>query len=233
MLEELLPAVAAVAEAFADLTDAALYPEEEAAVARAVESRRREFTTVRACARTALRSLGVPGAPIVPGPRREPQWPAGVVGSLTHCAGYRGAAVARGTDLAALGIDAEPHAGLPAGVLQAVAGPDEQAALHRLAERSPGYCWDRLLFCAKEAVYKAWYPLTGRWLGFADAAIEIDPAGTFAARLLVPGPALGGVPLARFDGRWLIREGLILTAIAVPAAPAGDSPPAPNGQPVS
>ena len=46
--------------------------------------------------------------------------------------------------------------------------------------------WDRVLFSAKESIYKAWFPLTGRWLGFEEASLSIDPAaGTFAARLHV------------------------------------------------
>jgi 4'-phosphopantetheinyl transferase EntD len=79
--------------------------------------------------------------------------------------------------------------------------------------------WDRLLFCAKEAVYKAWFPLTGQWLGFAVADITIDATdGTFSARLLVPVPALDGAPLGDgFAGRWLASDDLLLTAIAVPA----------------
>ena len=226
MLEELLPAAVAVAEAFGDVPEAALFPEEAAAIAGAVERRRREFASARSCAHTALRRLGLPAAPIVPGPRREPLWPDGVTGSLTHCDGYRAAAVARAADVLALGIDAEPHAELPAGVLAAVAGPDERAALAALAADSPGHSWDRLLFCAKEAVYKTWYPLTGRWLGFADAAVTISEAdGTFTARLLVPGPDLGSGPLTGFSGRWLIRDSLILAAIAIPAPDVADRRP--------
>jgi 4'-phosphopantetheinyl transferase EntD len=80
--------------------------------------------------------------------------------------------------------------------------------------------WDRLLFSAKESVYKAWFPLAGRWLGFEEAVITIDPAaGVFTARLLVPGPVTGGRPLTGFSGRWTAGHGLVLTAIAVPAGP--------------
>ena len=79
-------------------------------------------------------------------------------------------------------------------------------------------CWDRLLFCAKEAVYKAWFPLTGRWLGFEQAEITVEPeAGTFRADLLVPGAAVDGRALDRFTGRWLARDGLLLAAVVVPA----------------
>lgn len=75
-----------------------------------------------------------------------------------------------------------------------------------------------MLFSAKESVYKAWYPLTGRWLDFTDAALAFDPvSGTFTARLLVPPPVLEGHgPLTEFHGRWAARDGLVVTAIAVP-----------------
>ena len=217
MLAEILPPEVMAAEAFGDLPDAVLFPAEEAVIARAVDKRRREFTTARACARAALARLGLPPAAILPGAAGAPQWPPGVVGSMTHCAGYRGSAVAWARDVLALGLDAEPDAPLPEGVLGTVAVAEERAALRALAQAAPAPCWDRLLFSAKESVYKAWFPLTGRWLGFEDAVITFDAAGgTFAARLLVPGPRLDGRLLTGFTGRWLARDGLVLTAIAVP-----------------
>jgi len=81
VIEEILPPEVATAEAFDDAAPAVLFPAEEAAIARAVPKRRREFTTGRACARAALAKLGLPPAPIVPGLRGAPQWPAGVTGS--------------------------------------------------------------------------------------------------------------------------------------------------------
>jgi 4'-phosphopantetheinyl transferase EntD len=217
MLEDILPPEVAAVEAFGDLLDIVLFPEEEAALGRAMDKRRREFTTARACARAALATLGLPPVPIVPGLRGAPQWPTGIVGSMTHCAGYRAAVVARVQDVLTLGLDAEPDDRLPEGVLDTIATADERAGLCALASAAPEPCWDRLLFSAKESVYKAWFPLTLRSLGFEEAAITINPAdGTFTARLLVPGPALAGRPLTEFAGRWLARRGLVLTAIAVP-----------------
>jgi 4'-phosphopantetheinyl transferase EntD len=135
---------------------------------------------------------------------------------MTHCAGYRAAAVARDRDVLTLGLDAEPDDRLPEGVLNAIATADERARLCALAAAAPEPSWDRLLFSAKESVYKAWFPLTRRWLGFEEAAITINPSdGTFTARLLVPGPVLDGRQLTGFTGRWLARHGLVLTAIAV------------------
>lgn len=219
MIEQILPPGVACAEAFVDPADAVLFPEEEALVATAVDKRRREFATARGCARSALAALGVPPAPILPGKRGAPRWPPGFVGSITHCAGYRAAAVARSRDLLTIGIDAEPDDVLPDDVLDVVSLPGERARLRDLARAVPGACcWDRLLFSAKESVYKAWFPLACRWLGFEDADITINAAdGTFEARVLVAVPTVRGSPLVGFTGRWLACDGLILTAVTVPA----------------
>jgi enterobactin synthetase component D / holo-[acyl-carrier protein] synthase len=217
VIEKILPSAVACAEAFDDPTDAVLYPQEEAVISRAVEKRRREFRTVRHCARLALRDLGLPPAAVLTGEHREPLWPPGVVGSMTHCSGYRAAAVARGRDLLTVGIDAEPHQPLPPDVLTAIALADEQVQITELTAAHSASYWDRILFCAKETVYKAWFPLTRRWLGFHDAAVTIDPVdGSFSARLLVPGPRISGQALTEFEGRWLISDSLVVTAIAIP-----------------
>ncbi len=216
MIEEILPAAAVAVEAFEDAEDAALFPEEEAAVGKAVAKRRREFATARGCAHRALVQLGLPPGPVPAGERGEPLWPAGVAGSITHCRGYRGAAVARTADLVTIGIDAEPHEALPEGLLGDVAGPAEVRMLRELSSSVPAIHWDRLLFSAKEAVYKAWFPLAERWLGFEDAVLAIDPRQrAFTARLLVPGPLLAGTEVSGFAGRWLVRDGLVIAAIAV------------------
>jgi 4'-phosphopantetheinyl transferase EntD len=141
---------------------------------------------------------------------------------MTHCDGYCAAALVRVTDLASLGIDAEPHQRLPEGVLDVVALPGEAARLRLLAVDHPQVHWDRLLFSAKESVYKAWFPLTGQWLEFTEADIEVtvDPGeqshGTFRAELLVTGPLVTGRRLRHFDGRWTVQRGLVGTAVQVP-----------------
>jgi 4'-phosphopantetheinyl transferase EntD len=229
VIEELLPESVVAVEAHGSdgAGEAALFPEEEAVVARAVEKRRREFTVVRACARRAMEKLGVPAQPILPGERGAPGWPDGLIGSMTHCEGYAAAALVRATDLASLGIDAEPHGPLPDGVLEAIALPTENARLARLTADHPSVHWDRLLFSAKESVYKAWFPLTAQWLDFSEADIEVavgpdGRSGTLRARLLVPGPVVEGRRVGFFDGRWTVRPGLVATAVSVPFSP-GDS----------
>lgn len=117
--------------------------------------------------------------PVLPGERGAPRWPEGLVGSMTHCDGYRAAALVRATDLASLGIDAEPHTPLPDGILPSVSLPAERVRLARLTAGQPAVHWDRLLFSAKESVYKTWFPLTGKWLDFEEADIEIQPLPHF------------------------------------------------------
>ncbi len=217
MLERILPAAASVVASTSERT-VELFPEEEAALGNAVEKRRVEFVTARACAREALARLGLPARPLPTGSRGEPVWPPGIVGSITHCAGYRACAVARASELLTIGIDAELDGPLPAGVIGDVALPEERRWIERAAVEDPGVSWDRLLFSIKESIYKAWFPLARSWLGFEDASVEIDrAAGTFSASLLVPGPTVGGRMLDGFAGHWIASEGLLLSAIALPA----------------
>lgn len=223
MIERILPLQVAAVESFGDDPDAVLFPQEYAVVARATESRRREFATARACARAALTRLGLPAVAVLPGPRGAPQWPAEVIGSITHCAGYRAAAMALMRDVVSLGVDAEPNEALPhQDMLKLIALDEERVRLAELAACMPGISWDRLLFSAKESVYKTWFPLSGRWLGFESADILIDPhENTFTARLLVSGPLVNGSPLTVLNGRWLADRGLLVTAAVIPAERCG------------
>jgi 4'-phosphopantetheinyl transferase EntD len=216
MIERLLPEGVVAVEARSDDPRNELFAQERQAVARAVDKRRSEFASGRACARAALARLGIAPAAIPSGERGEPLWPRGIVGSITHCEGYRACAVARSEAIVTVGIDAEPHAGLPEGLLEDIARPEEIPQLRRLQAELPDVHWDRLLFSAKESVYKAWFPLARSWLGFEDAAVTFDSrAGTFAVRLLLVGPVVDGRRLSGFSGTWMVCEGMLLTAIAM------------------
>lgn len=228
MIEELLPPGVESAELFHDPDELGLFPEEAAQIARAVDKRQREYAGARRCAREVMGRLGVAPVGIVKDEKGAPQWPRGIVGSMTHTEGYRAAALGFSMRVRSVGIDAEQHAPLPSdGVLQTVSLPAERGWLAAAGTGGGdvgegGVHWDRLLFSAKESTYKAWYPLTRRWLGFEDAHITFtlgregdSPSGTFHSRLLVPGHSLAGEELTEFDGRWVVRGGLVVTAIVV------------------
>ena len=191
-----------------------MFTSEIAAVSNAVTERRREFATVRFCARKALLKMGVTPLPILPDVDGAPRWPIGVVGSMTHCAGYRAAVVAPSRELSGVGIDAEPHAAVPTPALDAILRDEERAPLRALADARPDMHWDRVLFCAKEAVYKAWFPATRRWLDFEDVSVALRLSGTFRARL-PRGSGVAGIDLDGFSGHWMVGRGLVLAATSV------------------
>ncbi|WP_448760478.1 4'-phosphopantetheinyl transferase family protein [Actinomyces oricola] len=220
-LASLLPDSAICSESGEEEVTAS-FAQEERLVATATSGRRSEFFGGRACARRALRGFGVPDAPIGRIGRR-PVWPDGFVGSITHCSGYRAAAVARARDLVALGIDAEPNAALPRNVLRLIASTAERDALAELPDAGPH--WDRLLFSAKESVFKAWSPVMDTQLGFKEAEIEIDPAaGRFRARLLGAPLVLPNRATTVVHGRWGRSGDLLLTALAIPSLALSDDP---------
>ena len=213
LLAGLLPPFVSAVETREDRLDIELFPEEELVLGGAVEKRRREFVTGRACAREALAGLGFPAAPIGSGAKGEPLWPPGVVGSITHCEGYRAAAVARSNSVLMLGIDAERNAPLGEGVWEDVAHGREREL--RDGDSDDGHHLDAVLFSAKEAIFKAIYPLARRWLGFGDAELMVDSSGGFTARLLAPGPEVSGAPLRDLAGRWAADGEVVVTAVLV------------------
>lgn len=250
LLERLVPDLVATAETSAELVEVPLFPSEREVILRAVEKRRHEFITGRACARMALQRLGVAPAPIGKGAHGEPLWPQGVVGSITHCRPYRACAVATDADVTALGIDAEPNLPLPRAVFERIAFGQERALIpdsqvrQSVGAGNPAHdvradrcgisdtrrevacgarpvCLDRLLFCAKEAVYKAWFPIAQRWLDFADVEVTIDIAvGSFRARMLSSGVTIGSIYVTEFDGRWEASGGVICAAVVLRKPPA-------------
>ena len=216
MLELILPAGVESEECFGEPPDDQLFPEEEKIIAHAVQARRREFAAVRSCARDCLQRLGYAPAPILPGIGGAPTWPDGIRGSMTHCTGYAGAAVGPVRRIFAIGIDAEPDAPLPDGVVDLIATAAEQDHLAMIQPGLDGPNWDRLLFSAKEAVYKAWFPLVGEWLDHQQAEIIFNPHdGSFAAQLTRDGLIVNGRQIRRLHGRWIRERGILLTAVVL------------------
>lgn len=214
MIHELLPVGVSARERIGPGdTDIQLFAQEAAVVARAVGTRRREFAAVRGCARQALAEIGVAAVPLLPGDHGAPQWPPGVVGSMTHCAGYCAAAVARSSEFRGIGIDAEPNRPLPPGVLAQIASPAEVLQLPTLRAERPDVCWDTLLFCVKESVFKVWFPLHLCWLGFLDVTVHLDLIpGSFSIDFLPSAPAATDRQLDRMIGRWSRCDGFLLSA---------------------
>jgi 4'-phosphopantetheinyl transferase EntD len=214
MIASMLPACAVGFEAYESEWKTELLSAEAAIVAGAVEKRRREFAAARNCARLALARIGWPNFPVLAGPNREPLWPPGVAGSITHCGGFCAAAVARQGELRGLGIDAERNVPLPDRVLSLICTESEQREMAELA----GLSVPMLIFSAKESVYKAWYPITGRWLDYQDAVISLDVANhAFSVRLLASAPQEALRTPITFCGRFAATPDHLFTVVTVPA----------------
>ena len=160
----------------------ALPADEALSIAKAVPRRRLEFATGRHCARRAMAALGYATASIPRGQDRAPDWPSGLVGSITHTDHWVAAAVARRNDgFVAIGIDLEPAAALPPDLWASLYAPGEQARLTAVRGLTPGLL-ARLTFCMKEAAFKCQYALNHAMLEFADLAVDFNAeAGTFGA----------------------------------------------------
>lgn len=211
MIEQLFPPGSGVASAevfgtteeLLPLVDE-LFPSELATLSRSVDSRRADYAAARWCARQALASLGLPPVPILNRPDRSPIWPDGVVGSLTHTAGYAAAVVAPASLYSGIGIDAEPDLPLPEGVGERVLTDADRDMIAALPTGGPN--WDRLVFCIKEATYKVWQPIMGTWLGFEDANVQIHPGGTCRTSLVFEPLVYAELRTETLVGRWRTEE---------------------------
>lgn len=173
--------------------------------------RRDEFTTGRRCAQAALAALGRKRAALGREADGRARWPEGVTGSLSHCEGLCVAAVAASPAVRLLGVDVEPRAPLPEGVLEWVACAREIAA----HGRPP---LDVVLFSAKESVFKALYPRVGRFFGFEEVSIWLGENGRFEARLQ-PNLALEA-RRETLGGRFALTPNFVMTAALVLGAEA-------------
>jgi len=146
-----------------------LYPEEQVLIESAVEKRQAEFATARHLARQSMQQLGISVGPILKGAQREPVWPSGSIGSLTHAEGCAVACVAKSGVVRSVGIDVELSERVGRDLYGKLFTDAELQYLENKAEAFGG-----LLFSAKEAVYKATFPLVGRFIGFKEAELTVE-----------------------------------------------------------
>jgi 4'-phosphopantetheinyl transferase EntD len=188
-LSPLFPAPVLVIERRLPGDPAELKPGESHYVARARAKRLQEFAAGRACARTALAAFGVHGAELPAATDRQPVWPPGFVGSITHTSGFCAAAVAPKQSVRSLGVDTEVVGAPTPDIWSTLCRDEELEWLDALAvEHRPAAV--TLVFSAKEAFYKCQYPLVAEWLDFHDVRIDVpDWHGAAADEADAPGAA--------------------------------------------
>jgi hypothetical protein len=214
---DLLPASVSVSSG-ALLQDAIPLTLRELASAGRVEAARmRELESGRVYAKRALALMGIRNVDLPIAPDRSPLWPAGIVGSLTHVTGSEdgqfAAAVARTTDVCAIGIDMEPETGLHPRLWSYVLTQRELERILTLP-RQMRATEAQVAWCAKEAVIKS----ARKRIEPTGIDVERDlSSGDFVAIWRTPGPEMP--PAEIWQGRTARSLGLILAAVVRPARP--------------
>jgi 4'-phosphopantetheinyl transferase EntD len=168
-----------------------------------------------------LRALGVVQFSLLAGEKREPLWPDGVTGSITHTTGFAAAVVARRSEgIASLGMDGELIESVDEELWSRICTPSEQAVIAGLpmSQRSRQAA---LIFAAKEAFYKCQFPVSRQWVGFEDVDIQpLDLPISGGAFRIVPQKPLpvSDAWVASLVGRFLFRDRWVVTGVTAPGA---------------
>jgi 4'-phosphopantetheinyl transferase EntD len=167
------PALSFISQHFtADFTkDELLSPAESIIVSQAVPKRVADFKTGRYCARRALSTLINEQPEILQGKGREPLWPNGITGSISHSSKLTGAIVARQVDVIAVGLDIEQANGIRPDMWTLLFSNEEQELIRSKPDVT---FWATLLFSLKESFYKMQYPLTEQFLEFTDIMVAVQ-----------------------------------------------------------
>jgi 4'-phosphopantetheinyl transferase EntD len=215
----LFPAEVSAAELRSPGDPGMLEPEEAVAVARAVAKRVGEFAAGRLCARRALERFGLTGVRIPAASDRQPVWPSGFAGSITHTAGFCAAVVGKRDDFRGLGLDTEIADAVKPELWSSICVPAELEWIGRWPAHARPLA-AALVFSAKEAFYKAQYPITGEFMSFAD--LEVAPAdssalqGTLAilpTRILRLAESFEGA--CRFEAAYRFHEEFVSSGVAL------------------
>jgi len=155
---------------------------EASAVASAVPKRKREYSTGRWLAHCALSRLGQETEHLLPGSAREPLWPEGVTGSITHTDSHAAVAVANSAEFLGIGIDMESVGAIEQTLLPKLLTRAEQANLNGIDPT--------IIFSAKEACYKLLYPIVGEYVDFLAVEVSVNETDRlFSVRYLGCSPA--------------------------------------------
>jgi 4'-phosphopantetheinyl transferase EntD len=215
LIQSFLPPGVALAGGAVEPIAPSMFGVEEDAISRAVPMRRYEFRTGRALVRTALGLLGFAPCPIPVGAFRQPVWPKGIVGAITHSGEFAAVVAARATDFYGLGVDVEQDTPLDADLVRLVCRPEEHPSV---GNPGPiGIDVPKLLLVVKEAVYKAYFPNALTFLEFEDVSVTLDTRTQAFRAALVPQskPALAGI--REVEGRFGVAGGYLAAFVGVAA----------------
>lgn len=164
--------------AISDSINETIFEEEQKLIERSCKKRRQEFKAGRIQAQNILRRLGVKRSPILSGKLRDPLWPEGIVGSISHCDKYCLVAAAKTKDYCSIGIDIENNDPLPGDLERFVCTPIEIEWIRSLKGKDSLLSWSKIIFSAKESAYKCISPILQNFIDFKEAQITFTWPGT-------------------------------------------------------
>ena len=197
--------------------DFQLLPEEQAIVESfGSKKRRAEFILGRICAHRALSRFGLESEPILRNPEsREPCWPDSIWGSITHSSGFAAVAVGLKKEIKGIGIDLESVSrSLDFKIRKHVCVDSELEWLESLPDKQANRAL-RIIFSAKESIFKCFYPGTKTYLSFKDAEISVNETEkkfSFTIFKSFPGIIQQGHPL---HGQYTEMDKMLLTSVYI------------------
>jgi len=191
-----------------------VHEEEVQEIRNATNSRILEFLSGRNCAHLAIKKLGDKNhQAILRGKNHEPLWPNNIVGSITHCKGYYAAMVSYEKDNTGIGIDAELNTKLPIKIIATTQTKNEIVRNKALLNITGNICINKLIFSAKESVFKFIYPFIKCYINFKDVEIVLDfNAKSFSVLFLTPN-LIEKFDTSTFIGRFKYNKKHIVTCI--------------------
>lgn len=200
-----------------------------ASIQRSVPKRQAEYFFARLAAAHCLRALGSESMHVGVGASREPLWPDGFVGSITHCDGIAGAVVAFAGEVRGIGLDIEsadavsPELAVAGSILDA---RELDMLAQQVTQRSLTHA-ATAAFCAKECFFKATFGTVGHFFDFS--AVRVVQAASDASTLMLrvnqtlasalPAASSHRVQICELDGGLLLAD-----YIWEPSASAADTP---------
>lgn len=190
-----------------------LYGLEASLIPNAKSARKIEFAAGRFAARMAMTAMGLPAQPVLCGSDRAPIWPKGMVGSLTHSSNCCAVALTQASQFRAVGLDVEHD--------DPLSDADQAEVLTRFEKnwllarpKSERGVLAKVIFSAKESVYKAQYPLTKQVIGFDAVDVALDTGnGRFAARF---SQDVGAIAKDSSVSGWFRQlEGSVVTGLTI------------------
>jgi enterobactin synthetase component D len=193
-----------------------LDPAESRHIAYAVQKRKNEFSSGRYCAKQALRKLLLHRFTIPVGPMREPIWPNGVSGSISHDDGYALAVVAAARDIPMLGVDITSGQRLDETLIGMICSEAEIHRIGKLTLQDEGCDPYKLIFSLKESIYKCLFPLVKRVFDFRDVSVHLFPNIDRAEILLENRAVFAGLE-RRLEARYCYTGDYIFSAVWFPS----------------